>query len=158
MILTPHSLNEYIVSLAKSLHTRGFELAEGPVAEVDRDGLVAFSITAFISDLDLATAEIDLDEIWRPLPDGRLRRLEYAYDLIDRPRRRRRAFHLHDRDLAEASLGTAVHEHCEEILGQPDCAHHVGRELPDAHVAIDLLVAAWIEPAELGCSSLICLD
>jgi hypothetical protein len=30
--------------------------------------------------------------------------------------------------------------------------------LPDGYQAIDFLMAAWVEPGDLGCSSLTCLD
>jgi hypothetical protein len=102
--------------------------------------------------------EIILEEIWRPLPERRWERREYTYDLVDGPRGRRRAFHLHDRDLAEMALRTVVHEHCAENIGQPTCLHYLGRELPDGYQAIDLLVAAWVEPGDLGCASLTCLN
>jgi hypothetical protein len=65
---------------------------------------------------------------------------------------------VHDRALARARLRTHVHEHCEEVLGDPSCAHYLGRELPDGYAAIDLLMAAWLEPGPLGCGSLTCLD
>src|SRR6266498_1834526 len=72
--------------------------------------------------------------------------------------RRRRAFHLHDRALARARLRSDVHEHCEEVLGETTCRHYLGRELPDGYVALDLLLAAWLEPGVLGCRELTCLD
>ena len=159
MILGLQGVGEYLTGLAKSLYTRGFDLTANPLIESDRLGYLAASVIALIpSDPRSGTTEISLREIWRPLPNQWWERREYAYDLIDRPMNRRCAFHLHDRDTAEALLGAAVHEHCEETLGQPVCAHSMGRELPDGHVAIDLLMAAWLEPAPYGCAELICLD
>src|SRR6266540_3220819 len=96
-------------------------------------------------------AEVRLDELWRPLPELRRERDEYTYHLIDQGRNRRRAFHLHDRALARARLRSDVHEHCEEVLGETTCRHYLGRELPDGYVALDLLLAAWLEPGVLGC-------
>lgn len=159
MIRGIQGVDQYVSGLAKALYTQGFDLPEVPTIELDEAGQLAFSIVGVIPDVDLAeVAEISLDEIWRPLPDRRWERREYTYDLVDRPRRRRRAFHLHDRDLAEAELGTVVHEHCEEIFGQPTCQHYLGRELPNGYLAIDHLVAAWVEPGPLGCAALTCLD
>ena len=158
MILSTQSLNQYVIGLAKALDTRGFEIRAGPIAEFDESGLVAFSVTGAIGDGDGGDpAEIILEEVWRPLAERRWERREYTYDLVDRPRGRRRAFHLHDRDLAESVWGTVVHEHCEEVLGQPACGHYLGRELPDGYHGIELLTAAWVEPGDLDCSSLICL-
>lgn len=158
MILGTASLNQYAIGLAKSLYTRGFDVPAGPVAEFDDTGHVVFGIAGRIAnvggDLDV---EISLDELWRPLPERRWERDEYAYDLVDHGRIRRRAFHLHDRALAEARLRSVVHEHCEEVLGSPACDHYLGRALPDAHFALDLLMAAWLEPGELGRDSLVCL-
>jgi hypothetical protein len=158
VILGIHGVGEYVTGLAKSLYTRGFELAADPTVEVDDRGHLAFSVVGFIPDPVAADAsEISLAETWHVMPDQRWRRQEYAYDLIDRPRGRRRAFHLHDRAKVEAMRGTAVHEHCDEVLGRPTCSHYLGRDLPDGHVAIALLVAAWVKPGALGCASLDCL-
>ncbi len=158
MILSGQALGEYVSGLAKSTYSRGFELPANPLIEIDRTGFLSFSISGNRPDAAAAeTAEISLDEIWRPLPGQRWERLEYTYDLIDRPRGRRRAFHLHDRDLAEATFGVAVHEHCEEALGEPTCGHYVGRELPHGYLGLELLMAAWVEPGVLGCERLTCL-
>lgn len=159
MILSTLSLNQYVIGLAKALGTRGFNVEGGPVADFDAAGHVAYSVVGVLDDADDGgRSEISLDEIWHPLPEHRWERREYTYDLVDRPRQRRRPFHLHDRELAEATLRAAVHEHCEEQIGQPACQHYLGRELPDGYQAIDFLMEAWVESGDLGCSSLICLD
>ncbi|MBA3435724.1 MAG: hypothetical protein H0X20_02295 [Chloroflexi bacterium] len=159
MILVAQAIGEYVSGLAKATYSRGFELPANPIIEIDRAGFLSFSISGSLPDPAAAeSAEISLDEIWRPLPGRRRERREYTYDVIDRPRRRRLAFHLHDRDLAEATFGVAVHEHCEETLGDPACAHYLGRELPDGYLALELLMAAWVEPDALGCERLRCLE
>jgi len=85
-----------------------------PAVKIDETDLLSFSIVGFLLDRDHAEAtELSLDEIWRPIPNRRWERREYTYDLIDRPRNRRRAFHLHDRERGQFRFGTAVHEHCE---------------------------------------------
>jgi hypothetical protein len=155
LILARAPLNQYVIGLAKALYTRGLDV-QGPIAEFDDAGYIVFSIVGRLATGDDLT--ISLDESWRPLPARRWERDEYTYDLIDGRAQRRRAFHLHDRALAEAHLRTVIHEHCEEVLGQPDCGHYLGREIPDGYVAIDLLMAAWLEPGPLGCSDLVCLD
>jgi len=162
VILSTPSLNQYVIGLAKALYTRGFDIETGPLAEFDAAGHVAYSVVAVLDEAraggPASRTEISLDEIWHPLPERRWERREYAYDLVDRPRRRRRAFHLHDRELSEAVLRSIVHEHCEEVIGQSACGHFLGRHMPDGYVAIDLLVAAWLEPTALGCDALVCLD
>lgn len=159
MILGTASLNQYVIGLAKALYTRGFDVSAGPIAEFDDSGHLVFGIGGTVSDQDGAVdAEISLDELWRPLPERRWERDEYTYDLVDHGRNRRRAFHLHDRSLSEALLRSVVHEHCEETKGAPSCGHYLGREIPDGYVALNLLVAAWLEPRGLGCADLVCLD
>lgn len=157
MILARGPLNQYVIGLATSLSTRGFEV-EGPVAEFDDSGYVVFSLAGRVSEGPSGDVTIQVDESWRPMPERRWERDEYTYDLVDEPMARRRAFHLHDRALAEAALRTHAHEHCEKVLGEPKCGHYLGREIPDGYVAIDLLTAAWLEPASLGCAGLLCLD
>lgn len=159
MILGTASLNQYVIGLAKSLYTRGFDVSIGPRAEFDETGYVVFGIGGRVLDQTGAMdAQMSLDELWRPLPARRWERDEYTYDLIDHGRKRRRAFHLHDRALSEARLRSSVHEHCEETGATPRCGHYLGREIPDGYVALDLLVAAWLEPRALGCTDLVCLD
>lgn len=158
MILSTPSLNHHVMGLVKALDTRGFEIEEGPVAEFDPTGHVAYSVVGVLDEPGGGRTEIILDEIRRPLSERRWERREYTYYFVDRPRQRRRAFHLHDGELAEVALRTVVHEHCDERIGQPACPHYLGRELPDGYLAIDLLLAAWLEPGDLGCASLICLD
>ena len=157
MILGRVPLNQYVIGIAKALWSRGFEI-DGPIAEFDDSGYIVFSVAGRVGDASAGEVTIKLDEAWRPMPDRHWERDEYTYDLVDEPMARRRAFHLHDRALAEAELRAHAHEHCEEVLGEPTCRHYLGREIPDGYVAIDLLTAAWLEPGPLGCSDLTCLD
>jgi hypothetical protein len=157
LILARGPLNQYVIGLAKALWARGFEV-DGPIAEFDDSGFIVFSVTGRFAEANQGDVAIKLEEAWRPMPGRHWERDEYTYDLVDEPRARRRGFHLHDRALADAELQAHAHEHCEEILGEPRCRHYLGREIPDGYLAIDLLLAAWLEPGPLGCSSLVCLD
>ena len=124
----------------------------------DHSGAIRFSIIGVTPGPTSAVdTEIVLEEIWAPSRDGQWLRREYAYELIDRARHRRRALHRHDGGLGRR-LGVSVHEHCEEELGSPRCQHYLGRELPDGYLGLELLVAAWIEPGPLGCEELTCLE
>jgi hypothetical protein len=156
LILARGPLNQYVIGLAKALWTRGFEI-EAPMAEFDDSGYVVFSIAGRALEAS-GDVMIKLEEAWRPVPERRWERDEYTYDLVDTPMARRRAFHLHDRALAQAELHAQAHEHCEEVLGKPACGHYLGRDIPDGYIGLDLLLAAWLEPGLLGCSSLVCLD
>lgn len=156
MILARASLNQYVIGLAKALYTRGLDVA-GPVAEFDDSGHIQFSVAGSLAD-EAGAVTISLDELWRPMPERHWERDEYTYDLVDEARSRRRAFHLHDRALAAAQLRSVVHEHCEAVLGAPACGHYLGREIPNGYLAIELLMAAWLEPGPLRCADLVCLD
>jgi hypothetical protein len=152
------ALDRYVVGLAKALYTRGFELPANPSALRDPSGTLRFSILGVIpGSISGADSEIVLEEIWATARDGQWMRREYAYELIDRARHRRRAFHMHDGGL-ERRLGVSAHEHCEEELGVSGCQHYVGRELPHGYLGLELLVAAWVESGPLGCDHLTCLE
>lgn len=102
-------------------------------------------------------AVIKLAEIWAP--QGRLddfRRREYAYDFIEHPLARRRAFHGHDPDHFAREFGVLVHEHCEERLGLPDCDQYYGLPIT-AHEAIRQFVSLWGQPGPIGCAALRCI-
>ena len=158
MTLDLPALDRHIVGLAKALYTRGFELPANPSALRDPSGALRFSINGVIPGPTAGVeSEIVLEEIWAPAHGRRWLRREYAYELIDRARRRRRAFRMHDGGLARR-LGVSAHEHCEEKLGRSGCQQYVGRELPHRYLGLELLLAAWVEPGPLGCDSLTCLD
>lgn len=101
-------------------------------------------------------ARIELAEIWALEGRGRYRISEYAYDFIEHPLGRRRAFHRHHADRFAREFGVVAHEHCEEILGQPTCGHYFGLPV-DAYEALDHFLAAWGQPAKLGCARMRCM-
>jgi hypothetical protein len=97
-----------------------------------------------------------MTEIWEPASGREYTRAEYAYDFVERPLDRRRAFHRHDEAEFLRRYGVAVHEHCEEVLGAPACRHYMGLPL-DGHEAIRRFTILWGQPHPLGCSGLRCL-
>ena len=99
---------------------------------------------------------IELTEVWAPERRGQYRLVEYAYDFIEYPLARRRAFHRHDSERLSREFGVVVHEHCEEILGQPACDHYFGLPV-DAYEAIDRFLSTWGQPAPLGSAGLRCM-
>ena len=85
-------------------------------------------------------------------------RVGYAYELIDHPRDRRRAFHQHDVGRWLRELGVTVHQHCEEKVGRPACAHYLGLPIDDGFEGLDRLLEAWTSPGDLGCDGLRCAE
>jgi hypothetical protein len=83
---------------------------------------------------------------------------EYLYELVDRERARRRAFHCHDRDHFVERYRVVVHEHCEEVIRSSECEHYAGRPMANGHQAVEALLAEWVRDGPLGCAELVCLD
>jgi hypothetical protein len=103
-----------------------------------------------------AATEVMLQEVWEPVTGGRYQRVEYAYDLIDHPWGRRRAFHAHDVRQFIAEFDVVTHEHCEEQLGAPACEHYFGLPV-DAYDAVRRFTMIWGRPDPLGCADLRCM-
>jgi hypothetical protein len=158
VIADPVAINRYIVAALADLESRGFEVPTLIEAQIDDEGVLSFSIQGHCPEESVARPALAvLREVWMPVGERVWRRSEYAYDLIDHPADRRRAWHMHAVDQARSVLGAAAHEHCEERLGRPACEHYRGYELSNIHVGIALIDAAWTEPGPLGCETLVCL-
>jgi hypothetical protein len=154
---TKVELRQYIGTLSAILWNYG---ASFPVPTLDAysDGEVGFAITAELSGAaDPRPAVLELTETWAPEGRGQYRRVEYAYEFVEFPLGRRRAFHRHDPDYFAREFGVVVHEHCEERIGQPACSHYYGLPI-DAYEAIRRFLSAWGQPTLLGCSELRCMD
>ena len=151
-----NQLTRYVAGLATRLWSMGADLDGEPALVVSGGGAISFSITASLPDSGIPDrARITIGERWAPA--GReFERTGYAYDLVDYPRDRRRAFHRHDADRFLVAYDVAVHEHCEERLGQPTCDQYFGNPVVDGYRGIDLLMLAWTDD-RLGCERLICL-
>lgn len=154
------ALTRYAERLAIHLESTGAELRPRPEIQVFRSGGVSrIDVRAELPGPELSMAStIELIERWRLEPRGEWELDSYTYDLIDRERGRRRAFHLHDRDFFIRRYRTVVHEHCEEGIGRLDCAHYAGVPMRDGHQAIDRLLKAWTDDGPFGCGNLDCLD
>ena len=157
MIATLDGLRLYLGTLAATLWNYG---AAFPTPALDRydTGEYGFNVTAELPGPQRPRpAEISLAEIWSPADGGRLVRVEYAYDFIEHPLNRRRAFHGHDPARFAAAFHVLVHEHCEERLGQPVCDHYYGPPV-DGYEAIRRFTSLWGQPAPLGCADLRCIS
>ena len=155
--MDPGGIKRYIISALANLEGRGFEVPGMVDAVIDDTGALAFSVTGTCPEVSVGpVAEVRLDEVWQPIGVQLWERSEYAYDLVDRPMNRRRAWHMHAVRQSRAALGSPAHEHCEEVLGRPPCDHYLGMELRDIHEGIALIDGAWMEPGPLGCGALMC--
>jgi hypothetical protein len=151
------AIRTYLGTLSSILWNFG---AAFPVPTLDAYGAgeMGFSMTARLPGIAAPRpAEIKLAEIWAPVRAEGHRRVEYAYDFIEYPHARRRAFHGHDQEHFAREFGVLVHEHCEERLGFPTCGHYFGLPI-DGFEAIRRFTAIWGQPADLGCSGLPCIE
>jgi hypothetical protein len=150
-------LRQYLGTLSAILWNYG---ATFPIPTLDEygDNDIGFSFRAELPGWATPRpAQIKLSEIWASGHSSAFRRLEYEYDLVDYPTGRRRGFHGHDRDHFAREFGVLVHEHCEEGLGSPACAHYFGLPI-DGFEAIRRFAVLWGQTSQLGCTSLRCMD
>ena len=153
---TNGDLRRHLGTLSSILWNYGATFAVPTLDRFDKSE-VGFSFAAELSGTALPKPPlIELTEVWAPERHGQYRLAEYAYDFIDYPLARRRAFHRHDPDRFDRAFGVAVHEHCEEILGQPACDHYFGLPV-DAYEAIERFLSSWGQPTPLGCTGSRCM-
>jgi hypothetical protein len=150
-------LQRYLGGLTVYLRNLGAELPE-PILDRYRSGRVGFDLTAVLPGSAVPSpAVILLAERWQPIGDG-FDRANYLYELIDHPFGRRRAFHAHDTEWFAREFGVLVHEHCDEIIGQPMCDHYYGQPVGNGYEALERLLRLWCRPDALGCSDLRCIE
>lgn len=157
MNVTRPQLRAYLGILSTTLWNFGAEFPM-PTLDPTPTGDQQFAIEAVLPGASIARpALIRLAEIWAPVARDQFRRVEYAYDFIEHPLNRRRSFHGHDPEFFAQEFGVLVHEHCEEGLGQPACAHYYGLPI-DGHQAIRRFTVSWGQPGPLGCDDLRCME
>jgi hypothetical protein len=153
---------DYVLDLVELAERYGIVLdlpTNGQIEiQVEHDGTLRFGIVGYLPDgRQPPLAVIELNEKWRPAARDRHERSAYRYELLDRERGFRRAFHWHDEREFVRRFGVVVHEHCEEPIGHATCAHHFGPPVRDGFRAVELLMAAWIaDPPD--CTELPCLE
>ena len=153
---TSGDLRRHLGTLSSILWNYGATFAVPTLDRFDKSE-VGFSFAAELPGTALPKPPlIELTEVWAPERHGQYRLAEYAYDFIDYPLARRRAFHRHDPDRFDRAFGVVVHEHCEEFLGQPACNHYFGLPM-DAYEAIKRFLSSWGQPTPLGCAGLRCM-
>ncbi len=158
MRLTDAGLDSYLASIAKVLdqYGLGLELADRDLTiEQTDDGARTFDLRAFLP--EPARAIVDIRETWLADGTGAFERVEYVYELLDRGRDFRRAFHLHFPDWFERRFLVVVHEHCERPIGEVECEHYEGVPIRDAFAGVLALMDIWAsDPPD--CSALRCLE
>ncbi len=150
-------LARYLGELTVYLRNFGAILPEPEIDPYD-SGEIGFDFEATLPGPDEPKpALIAVGEIWSPVGHESYERAEYRYELIEHPLNRRRAFHMHDTDEFRSRAGVLVHEHCEEILGHPTCAHYFGLPVGSGYDALNALLSLWGQPGPMGCSRLRCM-
>lgn len=162
MQLGADELLDYVANIAELAERYGLVLdlvMDGTLKiEVEPDGTHGFNIVGFLPDgRQPPLAVLHVAEKWRPEPNDRYERSAYRYELIDRERGVRRAFHRHDDRVFQRRFGVVVHEHCESPIGHAPCSHIFGAPVRDGYRGLELLVAAWIADTP-DCAALPCLE
>lgn len=149
-------LRRHADTLATILWNHGADVS-GPFLDRYDETNIVVTVSAHLPGPAVpAATEVVLQEVWEPVTEERYRRIEYAYDLIDHPLNRRRAFHAHDAPQFIAEFDVVTHEHCEETLGAPACQHYFGLPV-DAYDAVRRFTMIWGRPDPLGCDDLRCM-
>lgn len=163
MRLTPRALEDHLADVAHLLERYGVALDLGSnddlVLDESPSGARSFELRGLLPDgRQRPRSVVELREVWRPTDAGHLERREYAYELVDRERDVRRAFHLHDPEWFVRRYAVVVHEHCERPIGTAPCPHVAGFPVKDAFRGVELLLRAWTDPDVPACDDLPCLD
>lgn len=162
MRLTSGGLDDYFADLAELAERYGItlSLADGEplTLQIEANGSRRVLVSgALPAGRQSVRASVELAETWRPVGPDSYERSAYRYELLERERDYRRAFHRHDEDVFARRYGVVVHEHCEAPIGATPCAHHFGAPVRDGYRAIELLMAAWVgDPPD--CAAVPCLD
>jgi hypothetical protein len=162
MRLAGPAIDDYVAGIADLLERYGVVLttpATGrplEILEAD-DGSVSFELIGSLPDgRTPALSTVIVRERFQAMDLGMFERDGYGYELVDRERDHRRAFHLHDADWFERRYLVVVHEHCEHPIGDPACANYQGVPLRDGYAGVLALIDAWT--SEPDCPELRCLD
>jgi hypothetical protein len=158
----PDQLDSYVADLAELLERYGVVLskpAPGQGIDLLEDdiGRISFELIGGPpDDRRPPSATFEIREEFTPT-DAVYQRSRYEFELIDRERDFRRAYHLHFREWFETTHLVVVHEHCELPIGQIRCRHYEGSPIRDGYQGAMTLLTAWAdEPPD--CSSLPCLE
>jgi hypothetical protein len=160
--LAAPAVDDYVSRVAELLERCGVALSRpGPgepveVLEAD-DGSLSFELIGSLPDGPApAPSTLEVRERFRAVAGELFERDGYEYELVDRARDLRRAFHHHDPEWFERRYLVVVHEHCEQPIGETACDHYHGAPIRDAYAGVMALIDAWTGAP--GCSRLRCLE
>lgn len=157
---TAKAVEDHLRDVAALVERLGISIRGNADIELleDRSGGLSFELIGDLPDDRLpARSEVIVREAFEHDVDRGYVRARYEYELIDRGRGVRRAYHLHDRDWFERRFLVVVHEHCERPIGAVDCEHYEGTPVRDAFAGVLALIDAWTgDPPD--CSTLRSLE
>jgi len=159
--LSGSALEDYLADVVELLERYGALVDEDPQPFINASpsGTRWFELRAGLPDGRVPSrSAIGVREAWQPVAADAFERREYEYELLDRDRDYRRAFHLHDREVFARFFDVVVHEHCEQPIGTSTCDHYAGQPVGDAFAGVEALVGTWVDPNEPNCGALTCLD
>ena len=160
--LAARAVDDYASRIAELLERYGVVLTKPtlgqPVELLEADdGSLSFELLGALPDArEPAGSTLEVRERFRAIGGDRYERDGYEYELVDRQRSFRRAFHFHDPEWFKRHFLVLVHEHCEQPLGDPACDHYQALPLRDGYAGVTALIGAWT--AEPSCSELRCLE
>jgi hypothetical protein len=157
---TATAVEDYLRDVVDLMERFGISIRDDgdvPLLE-DRTGGLSFELIGDLPDgHGPARSEVIVREAFEQDGVRGYVRSRYEYELVDRERGYRRAFHLHDPGWFERRFLVVVHEHCERPIGKVDCDHYDGMPLRDAFAGVLALIDAWTgDPPD--CSTLRCLQ
>jgi len=159
--LSGSALEDYVADVVELLERYGAVVGPDPQPFINAtpSGARWFEVRAVLQDgRTPSRSVVELREVWQPVATGSYERREYEFELLDRDRDSRRAFHLHDRDVFARVFDVVVHEHCEQPIGSSSCDHYAGQPVRDAFAGVEILIGTWVNPNEPDCDALTCLD
>jgi hypothetical protein len=155
-------LDDYVADLAELLERYGVVLTRPAAGEdiellEDDAGRISFELIGGLPDgRQPALATLALREEFTPVADV-YERSGYEFELVDRERNFRRAYHLHFPERFEARYLVVVHEHCERPIGRVRCPHYEGSPMRDGYDGVMTLLRAWADDPP-DCAALPCLE
>jgi len=161
MPLSGDALEDHVGEIARLIERFGAVLASDEDIQILElpDGDRRFELAAILPGAPgAAVSRMLVQERWHRVGTDALERADYAYELLDRERNVRRAFHRHDVDWFVHRYSVVVHEHCERPIGVAPCAHLEGRPIRDGFAGLTRLIETWTDPEPPDCRALRCLE